>query len=353
MSTTDLQKYKESGVFDLEEVKHQKKLINEVFKEIMKKDIHFGVIPGTQKPTLYKPGAEVVNFMFRLSASYECEYRDLDNGHREVIATCTLTHIPTGQIWGQAEASCTTMEGKYRFRTGDKILTDRPVPQAYWTDRDQKLIGGKGFGTMKNPDTGKWMIAEAGEKCEHDNPADYHNTVLKMAQKRATTSAVIGATAASDIFTVDIEDMPEVIPGAENLKQNADPEVVDVTPEPTPPDQGVGVGSPPELSADEAEEDWAREEARQAEQAGKGEQASIPTDPPKNEYEDRPPPESLRIDNGKAKILYAKWKNIPGYTVEQKDQVLKDMGLKSVYDALETDFEKHKKHLDMFYPDKK
>jgi hypothetical protein len=40
------------------------------------------------------------------------------------------------------------------------------------------------------------------------NPADVANTILKMAKKRAQVDAVITATAASDIFTQDIEDLP-------------------------------------------------------------------------------------------------------------------------------------------------
>ena len=51
------------------------------------------------------------------------------------------------------------------------------------------------------------MIAKGGEKVENDNPADCYNTVLKMAKKRALVDAVLTATAASDIFTQDLEDI--------------------------------------------------------------------------------------------------------------------------------------------------
>jgi hypothetical protein len=37
---------------------------------------------------------------------------------------------------------------------------------------------------------------------------------MKMAKKRAHVDAILTATAASDIFTQDVEDMPETIPGA-------------------------------------------------------------------------------------------------------------------------------------------
>jgi hypothetical protein len=109
------------------------------------------------------------------------------------------------------------MEGKYRFRPGPVELTNKPVPQEYWNTRNVDLLGGKGF-VPKKDDSGKWMIAIKGEMVEHDNPADYYNTVLKMAKKRAHVDAILTATAASDIFTQDVEDMPEVIPGADGTQ---------------------------------------------------------------------------------------------------------------------------------------
>ena len=86
------------------------------------------------------------------------------------------------------------------------------MPRAYWDVRQedpakaQELIGGKGF-SVKKVDGQGWMIARGGEKVEHDNPADHYNTVLKMAKKRALVDAVLTSTAASDIFTQDLEEI--------------------------------------------------------------------------------------------------------------------------------------------------
>ena len=44
----------------------------------------------------------------------------------------------------------------------------------------------------------------------NDDLADQYNTVLKMSNKRSLVAAVLNVTAASDIFTQDIEDMPHV-----------------------------------------------------------------------------------------------------------------------------------------------
>jgi hypothetical protein len=217
---------KDYGVVNFEEyamssegVIRQVNVIQSVMKGVMKIDEHYGTIPGTSKPSLYKPGAEKLSLVFRLRPEYDVRRSDLPGGHREYEVICTLYHIPTGQSVGQGVGSATTMEGKYRYRGGEKEGTGQPIPKEYWNMKKagdsagaQALIGGPGFAPGKID--GQWEICSIGEKQEHDNPADYYNTILKMAKKRAHVDAILTATAASDIFTQDVEDMPEVIPGA-------------------------------------------------------------------------------------------------------------------------------------------
>ena len=131
-----------------------------------------------------------------------------------------------GAFVGSGVGSATTMEGKYRFRVGGGEATEIRVPGGYWDKRKADPKGaskvlreaanaagieGEHFGTQKVD--GVWMITtkSADAKVEHDNPADYYNTVLKMAKKRAFVDAILTTTGASDIFTQDIEDMPETL----------------------------------------------------------------------------------------------------------------------------------------------
>lgn len=209
------------------DMKGQVKLIQELMHSVMKDKEHYGTIPGCgEKKSLFKPGAEKLSFVFRLAPSYDLRKTDLPNNHREYEVTCQLVHMGSNVKVAQGVGSCSTMESKYRYRPGPVELTDKLVPRAYWDMRKsdpkkaQESIGGKGF-TTKKDDNGVWMIAKAGERMEHDNPADYYNTVLKMAKKRAHVDAVLTGTAASDIFTQDIEDIKQ------NLDANAG-NVVDV-----------------------------------------------------------------------------------------------------------------------------
>ncbi len=187
-------------------------LIQNVMKSVMKDGEHFGKIPGCgDKPSLLKPGAEKLCFTFRMDPEFDIEVIDMGKGHREYRVKCTLFAINGGHRLGSGVGSASTMEGKWRFRTGPAESTGCSVPSDYWDQRKsdpvkaQEALGGRGLSTKKID--GVWMIVKQGEKIEHDNPADVYNTVLKMAKKRAMVDAVLTCTAASDIFTQDVEEL--------------------------------------------------------------------------------------------------------------------------------------------------
>jgi len=219
----------DSMAVPFEAILKRKHMLQEVMAHIMKDNVHFGKIPGCgDKPTLLKPGAEAILSTFQISPKYNITKSELGGGHREYEIACNLYAL-NGAFVGSGVGSATTMEGKYRFRVGGGEATEIQVPKKYWDTRkndpkgaskilrdlaNQNGIEGESFGTQKVD--GVWMLTTKGAdaKVEHDNPADYYNTVLKMAKKRAMVDATLTTTGASDIFTQDIEDMPEVIPGA-------------------------------------------------------------------------------------------------------------------------------------------
>lgn len=202
-----------NGAYTVAQVLGQVALIQQIMSATMQEGEHYGRIPGCgDKPTLLKPGAEKLCLTFRMAPTYDVKEVHLDRGHREYRVTCELTAVLSGNKLGQGVGFCSSTESKYRFRQGASEPTDKPVPRAYWDIRQedpakaQELIGGKGF-SVKKVDGQGWMIAKGGEKVETDNPSDSFNTVLKMAKKRALVDAVLTATAASDIFTQDLEDI--------------------------------------------------------------------------------------------------------------------------------------------------
>ncbi len=205
----------ESKPLTAKDIKSQVDLIQDVMKSVMKDHEHYGVIPGCgDKPALLKPGAEKLNLTFRMAPDPETEIIDMGNGHREYRVKCILKSIETGNFLGAGVGSASTMETKWRYRNAEPEITAKFVPGEYWNMRKNdpgkalEMIGGKGFTTKKVESN--WYIAKlTGEKVEYDNPADYYNTCWKMAKKRSLVDAVLTVTAASDIFTQDIDEMVE------------------------------------------------------------------------------------------------------------------------------------------------
>jgi hypothetical protein len=237
-------------IMDVKDVLVQTQAIQRLMKDAMQDGEHYGKIPGCgDKPALLQSGAEKLNLLFGLCPALDKDKTDLPGGHREYEVTCTLKSR-SGAFLGQGLGSATTMERKYRFRTGPAECTGKPVPPKFWDHRDKKLIGGDGFVAKKgngDDDEKGWYIYKQGGPVEHDNPADYYNTVLKMACKRALVAAVKTTLATSDIFTQDIDDDPALYGGkvqdaefeeVEKPEKQTKVSTVEEAPEPEPAEQG-------------------------------------------------------------------------------------------------------------------
>ncbi|WP_141211416.1 hypothetical protein [Rhodoferax sp. TH121] len=162
-------------------------MVQEVMRAVMKPEVHYGIIPGTDKPTLYKQGAEVLCMAFRVADSYQVE----DLSTADVVryrVTCIGTHQATGIVLGTGMGESSSGEEKYKWR---KAFDD----EFNATPENLRRIK-KGKYTTKQVRT---------------EPADLANTILKMANKRAKIAMTINVTACGDMFGQDLEDMDEAL----------------------------------------------------------------------------------------------------------------------------------------------
>lgn len=180
------------GRMAVSDVVHQTMAIQEVMKAVMKENVHYGVIPGTDKPTLYKAGAEKLCLTFHVGDRYITE--DLSSGPDAVRyrVTCIGYHQHTSTELGQGMGEASTSEEKYRWR---RAVCKEEFEATPVSMRRVKYSRGRGsFYTQEQVRT---------------EPADLANTVLKMACKRAKMAMVLNVLAASDAFTQDLEDLSE------------------------------------------------------------------------------------------------------------------------------------------------
>ena len=182
----DLVRFQEARQLTATDVRAHVNLVQEVMQAVMKKDTHYGTIPGTPKPTLYKPGAEVLAATFRIAVSYRTDELSTPDVVRYRV-TAIGTHQTSGIVMGEGMGECSSGEEKYKWKkTSNAEFESTPE------DRRRTKYG-----------------KDYSVKQVRTESADLANTVLKMACKRAQVAMTLNVTAASDIFTQDIEDLPE------------------------------------------------------------------------------------------------------------------------------------------------
>lgn len=180
------------------DVREHVNLIQEVMRAVMKADTHYGVIPGCKQPSLYKAGSEVLLTTFRIAVSVHVEDLSTADCIRYRVRTVG-THQQSGVVVGEGIGECSSNEEKYKWRKCHNKKEFDATPESR-----RRIKYGKSWEDMQ----------------VRTEPADVANTVLKMAKKRAQVDLTLTATAASDIFTQDVEDIPEELRG----EQHREPE---------------------------------------------------------------------------------------------------------------------------------
>ena len=175
------------------EVKAHVNLIQQVMQAVMKPKVHFDTIPGTEKPTLLKPGAEVLMSTFRIAVDPRVEDLSTKDEIRYRVF-CVGTHQTTGTVLGTGLGECSSNEEKYKWR---RAVCDEEF-DATPEDRRRTKYGKK--------QGGHYTVQQV-----RTEPSDVANTILKMAKKRALVDFTLTALAASDIFSQDLEEMPDEI----------------------------------------------------------------------------------------------------------------------------------------------
>lgn len=194
------------------EVKQQIIRIQEVMKGVMKEGTHYGKIPGTSKPSLYKAGSEVLLTTFHIAVDPEV----LDLSTRDEIRyrlRAVGRHQATGIMMGVGIGECSSNEEKYKWR---KAVCDEEYEEA---DIDRRRTK---YSSEWGDQRGERVIKKI--KQVRVEPADVANTILKMAKKRAQIDMTLTALAASDIFTQDAEDLPEGLQGVADDTPKGKPE---------------------------------------------------------------------------------------------------------------------------------
>jgi hypothetical protein len=156
----------------------------------------YGIIPGTNKPTLLKPGAEKIAKLLGLADEYEIvdKLEDWTKPFFRYLIRCRLTSVNNGCLISSGLGECNSLETKYRYRWVFQSTLPETVDKTKLVSREIKTRNGKA----------------RQYRLDNDEIFSQVNTILKMAKKRALVDAALSAGRLSDVFTQDIEDIPSI-----------------------------------------------------------------------------------------------------------------------------------------------
>jgi hypothetical protein len=185
-------------IVDMKRVKETVDAVIEFMRSVMVNDIDYGVIPGTNKPSLLKPGAEkLVRFFGLRTRSTIMNVVSSDDPETPFYTVTIKTEILKGNsdvVISDGLGTASTLEDRYASRWVTEAKLPKDVEKSTLSFRIKDSKFGKGTYTeyLWKPTLGEHYFQR--------------ETVLQMADKRSYVAAVRKATAASMIFTQDMED---------------------------------------------------------------------------------------------------------------------------------------------------
>src|ERR671932_367201 len=196
--------------------------VTEFVGRVLRRDVDYGVIPGTDKFTLLKPGAEKLTTFFGLSTRFQLIERIEDWTGAAHDGEPFFYYLYRCQLYRgdllvtEADGTCNSREQKYRYREAQRTCPE--CGQAAIIRGREEYGGGWICFRKKGGCGAKFLIGDPVIESQpvgrvpNADIADQVNTIQKMGQKRALVAATLMAVNASEFFTQDMEDM--VIPSA-------------------------------------------------------------------------------------------------------------------------------------------
>lgn len=202
-------------VMDVRQAKMRRDSIVGFVQGMMVKDRDFGAVPGTDKPTLLKPGAEKLVSFFGYAPVFVPEHivEEFGDDGKEPLFfyryRCELYRA--GSLVGSGIGSCNSRESKYRYRNSERVCPSCGKPAIIKGKAEYGggwlCFGRKGGCGAKFAEDDAAIANQPVGKVPNPDVADLVNTIDKMAQKRALIAATLIAVNASEFFTQDVEDM--------------------------------------------------------------------------------------------------------------------------------------------------
>lgn len=171
-------------------LKRMNRMLDAVYRTVMQKGTDYDTLPGTSKPILLKPGAELLARHFDLVAETKIvngtEKLEQEVPYFQYDAECRL-YNSKGSFVGNGVGSCNTAEPQYAH---------------VWVPVEDLPKNIKNPEELETRDIGR--VKQFRVPLSRDEAFGLVNTVRKKAAKRAFVDAILRVTSSSRLFTQDI-----------------------------------------------------------------------------------------------------------------------------------------------------
>ncbi len=165
------------------EILQQQVEVRQFMKQALQEGRDYGKVPGVEKPSLLKPGAERINSAHGVVARFRVAEREVD--HDRVTPWKKRKKVWVRNEW----------HGEWEETVGESLGLYRYVVECELVHRESGVVVAQCLGACSTMES-KYI----------DRPRDCENTALKMAEKRALVGATLLCYGLSDEFTQDVED---------------------------------------------------------------------------------------------------------------------------------------------------
>lgn len=174
-----------AGMLELQEVQARIDRVRALQEQVLVDGRDYGVMPGTERPALLKSGAETLLLTFQLGHRLDKIETEFDEHGRKLGVTyrCTAFSLTSDGV-ELVRATCDGYAGYEESRYFQSV-EQLEARERFNADKYQRQV---------NP-----------TKFAQEYRAPW-NTVVKMAEKRALVGCALQATAASGLFTQDLDD---------------------------------------------------------------------------------------------------------------------------------------------------
>jgi hypothetical protein len=189
--------------------------VNEVkvlHQEVFQRGVHYGApYKGSKNDTLLKPGATFLQQKYglrehheRIETTIHVDTADLSKSYIIIQDRCRIFDS-NGVELAQADAACTTFEDKHLFRGGAGKVCPTcggSVMASKYADRQTGDMGWYCKDCKANfHSTDKAITEQDTTKRVNSNPLNLLDTIVAMAQKRASVRSTIKATGVDALFS--------------------------------------------------------------------------------------------------------------------------------------------------------